>query len=144
MLSKCSAQTIRRGRWREAIERLELALPVYYRNLPTNHNNTLDAEDLLARAYEQKGDIDKATFIYRRTFPQWIQYLPRKPALEHAEIIAGFLHKHGFDDEAKAALALLQPFRETAAGTNSPTARPGPPGHPASKSSRSDQMSKPH
>lgn len=119
--------------WPEAIKCLKQALPVYHRNLPTNHNNTLDAEDLLARAYEQKGDIDKAAVIYRRTLPLWMEYLPYPRALDHCEIIASFFQRYGHDEEARHIMAALQLFQPASAATNSPAAPPAPLEPPASR-----------
>ena len=47
---------LERGEWTEAMKLLERALPIYKGTFGTNHNHMLDAEDLLARAYEQKGE----------------------------------------------------------------------------------------
>ena len=75
---------LERGEWTEAMKLLERALPIYdLRTFGTNHNHMLDAEDLLARAYEQKGETNAAAKIYQSTFPRWVKHFPCESAFAH-------------------------------------------------------------
>jgi hypothetical protein len=92
---------------------LEHALSIYRRTLPGNNSHALDAEDLLARAHEQKGDIEAATKIYSRTYPHWIGLFPYEPALVHCRIIASFFKRHGPMEQAQAVHSAIDEFEKS-------------------------------
>jgi tetratricopeptide (TPR) repeat protein len=113
-----------RGEWPEAMKLLERALPIYQRTFGTNHHVMLDAEDLLARAYEQKGETNTAAKIYQSTFPRWVKHFPYEGAgaFEHCDIIAKFFERNGSLSQAQLVRDEVKRFREKHPSANS--ARP--------------------
>jgi tetratricopeptide (TPR) repeat protein len=104
---------LQRGRSQEALTNLESIIPIYHRVLGTNHHNGLDAEGLLARAYEQQGRTNDAAQIYRSLHPRWATYLPYAPARLHCGNMAQFFKNHRLYEDAKAAYRALAASWET-------------------------------
>jgi eukaryotic-like serine/threonine-protein kinase len=81
---------------------LERSIPIYHRTLGTNHNNGLDAEGLLAEAYEKLGRFEESAKLYTVLYQRWEKRLPSITARDKCEDIASFFVRHRRYDEAKA------------------------------------------
>lgn len=92
---------LRLNRVKDARRVLERIVPIYHRTLGTNHNNGLDAEGLLAEAYEKLGQLEESGRLYASLYPRWKNYFPHTAARDKCEDIASFFVRHRRYDEAK-------------------------------------------
>src|SRR6185369_1300537 len=86
---------------------LERAVPIYHRTLGTNHNNGLDAEGLLAEAYEKLNRLPESAKLYASLSPRWERHLPSITALDKYDDIVRFFIRHRRYDEARAVFQVL-------------------------------------
>jgi tetratricopeptide (TPR) repeat protein len=98
---------LRLDRADDARQILERAVPIYHRALPTNHNNGLDAEGLLAQAYEKLDRLDDSAKLYDSLSVRWEEHLPSISARDKYDDIVSFFIRHRRYEQAKAAYRIL-------------------------------------
>jgi len=103
---------IEQQRGDEGLPWVEQAVSYWRQRLGADRTMTLDGQYWLGRAYEQKGEVERAAAIYSEIFPRLLRHWPNRTAEILCPEIAEFQVRHRRYAEAKAAFTEILARRE--------------------------------